>query len=265
MNCRVSIPKFLLVAASLITPSCSAVSGIFASPTPTATATPIPTSTPTSTPTPLPTATPTMTPTAEPAGVVAQKQADGTTLVVDYDNQFVVSLASDWAVVPIGGADIGAALDELAKTNPDFAESAQVFSQMDPSTVRVVALNGDRRYYFQGVTPVVFIMVFSDKLMTSLPLSLLASSTADGMKQQGATILDQASGQNANAIDYETIEYLQSAPTASGGKVTLQATMLLFKAEGAVVAVVVEAPKQFAPDFAAESKKIADSVDLGPH
>src|SRR5512139_1309782 len=86
--------------------SCQGIGGFnpFATttPSPTATFTPSPTFTPSQTPT----RTQTPSPVPLPTGVTTEEQSDGSTLFVDYDNQYQLNIPKTWFLIPLSSDDI---------------------------------------------------------------------------------------------------------------------------------------------------------------
>jgi len=118
-----------ILALAGISCGVSNIGNLFATetPTPTNTFTPTPTFTPS--PTPTLTSTPTNTPTATPVptGVTSEEQADGSTVFIDFDNKYQLTLPSGWIVIPLDQNDLGNLLNNVSSQHPDFAEAAQAF------------------------------------------------------------------------------------------------------------------------------------------
>ena len=108
-------------------------------PTPTFTATPTLTPSPTATSTP----TPTSTSTPLPTGIATQELSDGSTLFIDYDNQYQLTLPENWVIIPLVKEDLEAVLDQMAEENPDLAKAAEAFKGLDSNILPMVSLNSN--------------------------------------------------------------------------------------------------------------------------
>ena len=63
-------------------------------------------------------------------------------------------------------------LNEMSETNPDLKDMAEAFKQLDPNVIRVVAINENSDYIFNGFSTNLTITAIDDKLMSSMPLDL---------------------------------------------------------------------------------------------
>jgi hypothetical protein len=202
---------FFLVTLTLASLSCGVSNLPFlatATPTPTATFTPSPTPTPSSTPTP--THTPTATPL--PTGVKAEEQSDGTTLFVDYDNNYQLVLPVDWIIIPLDKDDLSLIIDKLAQENPDLVSMAETFRNLDPKVLRMAALNSNRKYITGGYGSNITIAAIEDKTLSVMPLSFITGALEQSFQQQGMKVLTTGVNtiENANGVDLEYIDVEQA-------------------------------------------------------
>jgi len=155
------------------------ISSIFATATftPTLTFTPSPTSTPSPTPTSTPTRTP--TPTPLPTGATTEKQSDGSTLFIDYDNKYQLALPAGWFVIPLSAEDMADILNEMSASNPDLKGIADTFKQLDPDVIRVVAINENSDYIFNGFSTNLTITAIDNKVMSTMPLDFVTGAIED--------------------------------------------------------------------------------------
>jgi hypothetical protein len=154
----------LVILLALAGISCNAVNVPFLAtetPTPTVTFTPSPTLTPSPTPTPVPTATHPST------GIWTDEQPDGSSLVTDYDNQYRFVMADGWTIIPLSTGDLSEILAELAGENPELAETAELFKQLDPDIIRVVAVNNDPKYTTDGYGTNLTVAAIEDQFASS--------------------------------------------------------------------------------------------------
>jgi hypothetical protein len=265
MNRNKGIQKFSIFIAilTLTVLSCQGVAGFnpfaTATPTPTLTFTPSPTSTPS--PTPSPTQTPSPVPLT---GVTTEEQSDGSTLFVDYDNQYQLNIPKTWFVIPLSSDDLVDILKELSKKNPAFQDTAKMFAQLDPDVIRVIAVNEDKKYIANGYSTNVTVTAIEDKLMSSMPLDFVTGAMEESIKQQGATVIpsQESAANNTHNVKIGSFEYQQTVPTATGAKVQVHAKALIFQANGKLIMIQLAVPKQFAKELLPVMAQIADSVQL---
>lgn len=231
-----------------------------ATPTPTATFTPTPTFTPSPTPTSTPTRTP--TPTPLPTGVHTEKQADGSTLFIDYDNKFQMVIPSSWVAIPITTEDIAGLLQELSKENPDIKGIADAFSQLDPDIVRLIAVHKDKKYSVNGFATNITVIAFNERIMASMPLDFVSGSLEESMKQEGAKIVSgfEPAAENPHGVETTQFEIEQTSPTAAGTKVRVRSGTLLFQTKDKLIMIQLATHQQFAAELMPTLKQIGDSI-----
>jgi hypothetical protein len=262
MNRNKGIQKFSLLIAVLVLTglSCQGVAGF----NPFATATPTPTLTftpsPTVTPSPIPSPTP--SPVPLPTGVTTQEQADGSTLFIDYDNQYQLNLPATWLVIPLSSDDIADILKEVSEKNPAFEDTAKLWAQLDPDVIRVVAVNEDKKYISNGYATNITVTAIEEKLLSSMPLDFVTGAMEESLKQQGATLVpnQELAAKNAHGVEIGSFEYQQTTPTASGATVQVHAKALVFQAGNKLIMIQLAVPKQFAKELSPVVSQIKDSV-----
>lgn len=266
MNANKSIQKFSIFIAilTLTILSCQSVGGF--NPFATATPTPTLTFTPSLTPTPsqTPTQTPTPSPVPLPTGVTMEKQSDGSTLFVDYDNQYQLNIPKNWFVIPLSSDDIKNILKELAKKNSALKDTAELFAQLDPDVIRVVAINEDKKYISNGYATNITITAIEDKLLSSMPLNFVTGAMEESLKQQGATLIpiQESVVKNVHNVEIGVFEYQQKSPTASGASVQVHAKALVFQVKGKLIMIQLAIPKQLAKEVLPVMDQIKDTVQL---
>jgi len=259
----------VLVAATLACRA-GALTNLFATSTPTPTNTPTTTPTPTHTPTPTPTNTPTQTPTFTPTptplptGVMVAEQPDGSTLFVDYDNKYQLSLPKDWAVIPIGADDIADILDGLAQKNPELAKAADAFRDLDPNIFRLIAMPTDIKYMVSGFATNMNVTVFDNDVLAKMPLSFVTGALEETFKNQGAKILTEGVNtvDNQNGVEMEYLDLEQVTPTATGARVTIRMRVVVFQANNRVIMITLGTPKQFGAEILPTANLIGESVQV---
>ena len=261
-----NIPKLatFLAFLALTVLSCSGssgISGLFATETltPTMTFTPSPTSTPTSTPTE--TATP--SPTPLPIGVQVEEQSDGSTLFIDYDNQYQLSLPKDWTVIPLSSDDLATILSNLSEKNPALKDIAESFQQLDPDVIRVIAVNDNPKYFVNGYSTNMTVTAVKDPLMATMPLDFVTGAVEETLQQQGATIVNESTvTTNANGIEIGTFEFQKTTPTSTGASVMIRSKAILFQTTGKIVMIQLTTPQQFGEELFPILDDVLDSVNL---
>jgi hypothetical protein len=254
---------FFIVILALASLSCGVVDLPFiatVTPTPTATFTPSPTPTPSSTPTS--TATPTAT--ALPTGVKAEEQSDGTTLFVDYDNNYQLILPADWAVIPLSSKDLAGILNGLSENNPKLKDIAETFRQLDPNVIRVIAMNENSKYMLNGFSTNFTLTAIDNKILSGMPLDFVTGAVEEALKQQGARLLstNNLTTNNIHGVEVGTIEFEQTSPTVTGSNVQVHAKGVIFLSNGKIIMIELATLKQFAGELLPMLDKVSESVEL---
>lgn len=229
----------------------------------TETSTPTSTYTPTSTFTPSPTftSTPTITPTSKPlpTGVTSEEQTDGSTLFVDYDNKFQLTLPSGWIVIPLDQDGLAEMLDNVSQSNPDLADTAQAFRDLDADVFRMAALYTDRKLLSSGFGTNITVTSFKDETMSSMPLSFVTGLLEQSFVDSGNKVLTQGVNtiENDNGIE---VEYLDVEQSSNGVKVVQR--MVVFQTQDALIVVTITVPAQFKDDVLFVGDSIGGSVEF---
>lgn len=256
MRNRARVIPVILVLISLGTLSCGGITSLFATPTPT------PTLTPTSTPTPPPTSTPTVTPTPLPTGVDTEKRPDGTTLLVDHDNQFQLILGKEWVILPATKEDFAESLDTLSAQNPNFADFSKQLEQLPPEALRGFALLADRKYSGKGFATNLNVIVTGDKATALLPLDFVMGLFEDEMRRNNARILGSGSAvsQNAHGVEIGTLELVLPVRTATGSQLSVYEKVMVFKSGDKLIQFTVATLQEFTAQIAPSIAAILDSI-----
>ena len=264
---RIYIAVAFVLLFAMLACSASSVTNLFATPTPTPTNTPTITPSPTITSTPTPTETPipTLTPTPLPTGVNIEKQTDNTVLLIDYDNQYKLTLPTNWTVIPLSGKDMAKMLDAFAEKNPSMKDAADAFRNLDPKIIRAVALNNDKKYLANGFASNITIAVMEDKMLSAMPLAFVTGAVEESMKQNGSKVItnDVNIVESMTGTEVGIIEVENSVPTATGGNITARMRLLLFQTDGKLVMITLTCPKQFMTALSPDLDEIAQSVEVG--
>jgi len=238
------------------------ISSMFATETPTPTLTLTPS--PTFTPSPTPTASQTPTPTPLPTGVKTEEQSDGSTLFIDYDNNYQLALPQGWFVIPLSAEDIADILKNMAEANPDLKDTADAFKQLDPNVIRVIAINENSDYIFNGFSTNLTVTAIEDKLLASMPVDFVTGAVEEQLKQSGAKIISshELATTNANGVEIGSFDFQQSSPTATGANVQARSKAIVFQTNGKLIMIQLATPQQFAEELFPILDNIMDSIEL---
>jgi hypothetical protein len=256
-NKPVRIFIFILILLTLTSLACGVSSLPFLAtetPTPTATFTPSPTVTPSSTPTP--THTPTATPL--PTGVETEEHSDGTTLFVDYDNQYQLVLPADWIVIPFDKDDLDLMIDKLAEQDPNIASAAEAFKNLDPNALRMAALNSNRKYVTEGYGSNITIAAIEDKTFSVMPLSFITGVLEESFKQQGMKVLTTGVNTIENTHGVE-VEYIDVEQNIAGKHA--QQHVIMFQSGGNLILITVTTLPQFKEEVFQMGDRIGASIE----
>ena len=211
-----------------------------------------------------PTPTQTQTPTPAPTGIETRQESNGTTTFIDHDNNFQLTLPSDWFIIPLSAKDITGILNNMAEENPELQASADAFKDLDPDIIRVIAVNKDSKYIVKGFSSNLTITAIKDKFLTGLPVSFVTGFLEEEMEKGGATIIemDELVVTSASGVEIGVVEFIQDTPTSTGGTISAQSHMLVFQTSEALIMVQLVTPKEFAGELFPIMDDIAESVTL---
>lgn len=254
---RAGIFVVILTLAILSCSGASDITNIFATetPTPTITYTPSPTFTPTATAT----ATPIPSPTPMPTGVTVEQQGDGSTIFTDYDNRFRLVLPAGWVVIPFNKDDLTEVVSELGSENPQLAEAAESFNNMDPKLFRLVALNSNPDYVEGAFASNLNVTSIPDELMSSMPLAFVTGVLEQSFADSGFTVLTSGVNEIDNSHGVE-VEYIDIEQSVNGVKTTQR--VIVFQTDGSLGMVTITTLPQFSNELFATSDDVGASIEL---
>ena len=254
---------FLVLFTSIFTfasLSCGTnLANIFATATPTPTLTFTPTST--FTPSPTATSTPTRTPTSTPlpSGVATQQLSDGSTLFIDYDNKYQLTLHEDWIIIPLVKKDLQVVLDRLGKEDPDIAKAAEAFKNLDSNVIRMAALNRKPEFLEGGYAANITVAALDDPIFSVMPLSFITGALEESFSQQGIKVLTSGVNVIENAGGVE-VEYMDVEQNVSGNKV--QQRMVVFQSNKKLILITISTLPQFKDEIFQLAEQIGGSIEL---
>jgi hypothetical protein len=195
--------------------------------------------------------------------VTSEEQPDGSTLVLDYDNNYKFILPAEWAVLPLASEDFAAILEGMAEENPELADIAGNFKALDSDAIRIVALNKNPKYVRDEFATNITVVVFEDKVMSAMPIEFITGAIEENFAGQGATVLTNGVNvkSTSNGIETGVIDVMQRTPTASGKQVEVLSRVVLFKTEGRLVMITLAVHKQFGDELLPVLDPILDSID----
>jgi hypothetical protein len=226
-------------------------------PTPTNTFTPTPTFTPSPTATSTPTRTPTSTPL--PTGIATQELSDGSTLFIDYDNKYQMSLSEDWVIIPLVKEDLEVMLDQLGREDPDMARAAEAFKNLDSDVLRMAALNRKSEYLVGGYASNITVAAIDDPIFSVMPLSFITGALEESFTQQGIKVLTTGVNIIDNASGVE-VEYMDLEQTISG--IRVQQRIVAFQSNKKLILVTISTPPQFKDEIFQIAEQIGGSVEF---
>jgi len=255
------VSVLVILVLSLVSLACgvSSISNLFATATPTSTHTPTPTPTFTPSPTPTSTSTPTPTATPLPTGVSLEILPDARSLFVDYDNKYKVILPKDWVVLPVDKEKLNTILKKLAEEQPDLADAAKAFQELDSNVVRMVALNGNREYFVNGYAANINIAVMEDAMVSAMPISFVSGALEESLKRQGLTVLTDGVNpvDNKNGVE---MEYIDVERSLSGNRVSQR--IMIFQNNKKLIMMTVTTVSRFKDVIFQSLNEIGATVEI---
>lgn len=252
----------LIVLLALTALSCQSTGfNPFATVTPSPTLTFTPTATFTLAPSPTATVTSTPTFTPPPTGISVEKQVDGTSLVIDYDNQYQILLPPNWIVVFSSQKDFEEALQATSAHNPEFAQITESLKDVDPSIFRLAAANADRNYVNAG--PILLTMnAYADPVSSSMPMAFVIAMIEDNILA-GATSTTWDVVNNAHQVEVGIVRGDRTLQLPDGPSLFVQELVISFQANSKLIIMEIVAPKEFGDQLLAPFNNIIDSIKVG--
>jgi hypothetical protein len=253
---------------AMVSLSCTSISQIFATETPTPTHTPTRTPTPTQTATPTVTQTPTSTETPTPSPTATplpeysvEAHANGASEYVDYEYGFRITFPKDWFVFPLFGEE-SLTLFELGQTK--FEDSPvdvrDAFESADPDLFRLMILDYSPDHMDEGgFTPNAYLAV--DASQVPPPMQEMLAGYEEKLHQElpDYEIMRNEVLENANGITYGRISFAPSRDLTSFYQDQIIFTLDQFDG---VVFLTFMAQNSNREDIDAAIQEAADSFDF---
>ncbi len=252
----------ILSLAALSCSGAAGVSNLFATdtPTPTSTFTPSPTLTPS--PTSTPTYTPSPSPTPRPAGVEAEEQANGTTLITDYDNHYQYSLPENWKVAFTSQKDLQQAAQDQANADPEFGDIAAGFKDIDPDVFRLAAMSIDKKYLDAADTPTLLTAnAYEDAIASSMPMAFVTAMIEDNILKDARNTSWEVTN-NGSGVEVGTVTGDTTFSFDAGMKVNVEMIVIAFQANNKLIIIEVAAPQGYGKEILASFDDMIDSIKV---
>jgi hypothetical protein len=258
---RFQIFAGILALAVLSCSGLSDVSNLLATetPTPTSTFTPSPTLTPS--PTSTPTLTPSPSPTPMPAGIQAEEQADGTTLITDYDNHYQYILPENWKVAFTSQKDLKDAVQAQADTNSDFAGMEEQFKELDPDIFRLAALNVDRKYLKLGSPTLLTANAYEDAVASSMPMAFVTAMIEDNILKD-AQSTDWEVVTNGNGVEVGIVTGKSTFSFPNGVNIKVEQIVIAFQANERLIVIEIAVPQGYGDEIRTSFNGMIDSIKV---
>lgn len=254
-----SILLIALLALAML--ACQGAAGFhpFATDTPTPTNTSTPTPTFTVTPSPTVTQTPSATP--RPTGIVIEQQADETSLVTDYDNRYQFVLPPKWVVVFATEKDLEEAIARQSQGNPEFAQMAEGFRDVDPTVFRLAALHADRGYLAVGFPPLLTVNAHESSVASSMPMEFVTAMIEDTTLQD-ATSTSWEVIENPGRVEVGIVRGSRTVDLPAQARVAMEVLVIAFQSNKKLILVEVAVPGDVADAFLPSLDPLMDSIRI---
>src|SRR5262245_61329411 len=188
--------------------------------------------------------------------VATQAQPDGSTLFVDYDNKYQLTLPKDWFIIPIEKADLDAGLDEFAQHNPNLAEAVEDILA-DPSVFRMASFNCRTECVVAGHASIITIIALERPY--PMPLSVITSVMELTFPlQQGLKVLTGVNTlDNAHGIEMQYMDLEQSYD--DGRKVPQR--VIVFQSNKRVIMMMASTIPELKDEVFEVAKQIGSSIE----
>ncbi len=262
-----SVDLFIFtIVLLLVAPGCNAgnIGSLFATQTPTPTNTP--TATPTASPTltatqtPLPTATPNPSPTAGPDGVELTQNSDGTTLLVDLDNGFQITLPKNWYPILFTQAEALQSPEGTSQKYPALNGMVESLKDLDPKVFRLVSVETEK-IYLQGPFPTFMtVMVVSgiNPVMRAMGMAAMTAWVEDYPLADAEKIAWDVKT-NAHGIDVGINDAYEKVGTE---KVDMRTRIFSFLAGDKFIMLEVRTPRNFGDALFKQMETMIDTIQL---
>ena len=188
-------------------------------------------------------------------------QADGTTLFVDYDNLYQLTLPQDWLAIPLTEEDMQAALDSAAQTNPEYATLAESFKGLDSSIFRLIALDTNQEVKSSSKPTFLMIYCVDDPLASSMPMAAVTAMIEDNVLTD-ATIISWDARTNSNGVEVGINDASQYMTMPSGDNVNVRVKIISFQANQRLILVHILTPIEYGDQVLPPMESIIETIKV---
>jgi len=197
-----------------------------------------------------------------PTGMNTDEQADGTTLVIDYDNHYQYILPENWEVAFTSQKDLREAVQADANTDPELADIVEQFKGLDPDIFRLAALNSDRKYFDSAGTPTILtVNAYEDVIASSMPMAFVTAMIEDNiLKDARNTSWDVTN--NGNDVEVGVVTGDTTFNFIEGISVNVELIVIAFQANDKLIIVELAVPQGYGKEMLASFDSMIDSVKV---
>jgi len=190
------------------------------------------------------------------------EQADGTTLVIDYDNHYQYILPENWEVAFTSQKDLREAVQADANTDPELADIVEQFKGLDPDIFRLAALNSDRKYFDSAGTPTILtVNAYEDVIASSMPMAFVTAMIEDNiLKDARNTSWDVTN--NGNDVEVGVVTGDTTFNFIEGISVNVELIVIAFQANDKLIIVELAVPQGYGKEMLASFDSMIDSVKV---
>ena len=228
-------------------------------PTPTSTLTPSPTIT--SSPSATPTNTPTSTPTPPPSGRIKKEQSDGSTLFIDYDGNYQITIPPEWLLVIAQKEDI----DELLEAFPsdsDFIPFIEGIRDSQDETLRAFIFNFDN--ISEDYTPNINIGYQAGGLMSRMTTDEIVDTFINVLPAiiPDLNIVDSGITNTSSGIEVGFLKATWELELANGLRMEIRQKQVYINNGEGVITITLSEDRNAQVELEAEFDRIINSLQL---
>jgi len=193
-----------------------------------------------------------------PTGVKIEKQSDGTTLFVDYDNKYQIVLPSDWAAVSFTEEEFDQAAGQIIASDPNFQQMAEGLKNVDSDAYRLAAFNINRSYMNGTFPSLLTINAFSDSMAGTMPMAFVTAMIEDTVLKD-ATSTTWEVVDNANKVEIGIVKGTRKITFPNGLSTAVQELVISFQANKKLIVVEIATPGKFGDQILSP---VEESIDF---
>ncbi|NOZ72655.1 MAG: hypothetical protein GXP38_12220, partial [Chloroflexi bacterium] len=191
-------------------------------------------------------------------------QEDGSTLFLDRDSGYQLTIPADWIVIPLGEGDYESLLQVGADTiNVDQNLLDMLLSQADTTNALFMAWNFDSATLSDSGVPT--ITLIKQELPGKVPTEFVLKASAQSMPKllAGAEVLSSDMVENAQGVNLGVIEILLPTSEESGGD-TIYEKLALLVNNSTMFNLTTVVDQKFRDTIEPIFDEVIDSITLQP-